>query len=53
MSGGEHTWKRVMFDTNMVSRWMDGDSNFQAPLKGLVRRLAKRKAVFFVSAVTV
>jgi len=42
-----------MFDTNMVSRWMDGDSNFQAPLKGLVRRLAKHKAVFFVSAVTV
>ena len=53
MAGGEHTWKRVLFDTNMVSRWMDGDSDFQAPLKALVRRLAKRKATFFVSAVTV
>lgn len=53
MSGGEHTWKRVLFDTNMVSRWMDGDSDFQAPLKALVRRLTKRKAVFYVSAVTV
>lgn len=53
MAGGEHTWKRVLFDTNMVSRWMDGDSDFQAPLKALVRRLAKRKAVFYVSAVTV
>lgn len=45
--------KRVLFDTNMVSRWMDGDSDFQAPLKALVRRLAKRKATFYVSAVTV
>jgi predicted nucleic acid-binding protein len=53
MSGGEHSWKRVLFDTNMVSRWMDGDSDFQAPLKALVRRLAKRKATFYVSAVTV
>jgi len=53
MSGGEHTWKRVLFDTNMASRWADGDSDFQAPLKALVRRLAKRKASFFVSAVTV
>lgn len=53
MSGGEHSWKRVLFDTNMVSRWMDGDSDFQAPLKALVRRLAKRKAIFCVSAVTV
>lgn len=53
MSGGEHIWKRVPFDTNMVSRWMDGDSDFQAPLKALVRRLAKRKATFYVSAVTV
>ena len=53
MSGGEHSWKRVLFDTNMVSRWMDGASDFQAPLKALVRRLAKRKATFYVSAVTV
>lgn len=53
MAGGEHTWKRVLFDTNMVSRWMDGDSDFQAPLKALVRRLAKRHATFYVSAVTV
>jgi predicted nucleic acid-binding protein len=53
MSGGEHSWKRVLFDTNMVSRWMDGDSDFQAPLKALVRKLAKRKATFFVSAVTI
>ena len=53
MSSGEHTWKRVLFDTNMVSRWLDGDSDFQAPLKALVRRLAKRKATFYVSAVTV
>jgi len=53
MSGGEHSWKRVLFDTNMVSRWMDGDSDFQAPLKALVRKLAKRKATCFVSAVTV
>lgn len=53
MSGGEHSWKRVLFDTKMVSRWMDGDSDFQAPLKALVRKLAKRKATFFVSAVTI
>ena len=53
MAGGEHTWKRVLFDTNMVSRWMDGDSDFQAPLKAMLRRLAKRKATFYVSAVTV
>jgi hypothetical protein len=26
MSGGEHSWKRVLFDTNMVSRWMDGEA---------------------------
>jgi len=30
MSGGEHTWKRVLFDSNMVSRWMDGDSGAPA-----------------------
>ena len=53
MSSDEHKWKRVLFDTNMVSRWMDGDSDFQAPLKALVRRLAKRIASFYVSAVTV
>jgi len=53
MAGDDHTWKRVLFDTNMVSRWMDGDSEFQSPLKALVRRLAKRKATFYVSAVTV
>lgn len=50
---GEHTWKRVLFDTNMVSRWMDGDSDFQAPLRALTRRLGKRKAAFYLSAVTV
>lgn len=53
MSSGEHNWKRVLFDTNMVSRWMDGDSDFRAPLIALVRRLAKRNASFFISAVTV
>lgn len=34
-----------------VSRWMDGDSDFQTPLEALARRLAKRKAAFYVSAV--
>lgn len=53
MRGGQHDWRRVLFDTNMVSRWMDGDSDFQAPLKALVRKLAKRNATFFVSAVTI
>jgi predicted nucleic acid-binding protein len=53
MAGGDHAWKRVLFDTNMVSRWMDGDSDFHAPLKSLTRTLAKRKATFYVSAVTV
>jgi len=53
MAGGDHAWKRVLFDTNMVSRWMDGDSDFHAPLKALTRVLAKRKATFYVSAVTV
>ncbi|HEY3496364.1 MAG TPA: hypothetical protein VGK73_16805 [Polyangiaceae bacterium] len=43
MSGGEQSWKRVLFDTNMVSRWMDGDSDFQAPLKALVRKLGKER----------
>jgi len=53
VAGGEHTWRRVLFDTNLVGRWMDGDTEFQAPLKTLVRSLAKRNATFFVSAVTV
>lgn len=53
MKGGEHSWKRVLFDTNMVSRWMVGDRDYQAPLKTLVRRLQKAKSKFFVSAVTV
>jgi predicted nucleic acid-binding protein len=53
MKGGEHAWKRVLFDTNMVSRWMLGDLDFQAPLKTLVRKLERVKAHFFISAVTV
>ncbi len=53
MRGPDLGWKRVLFDTNMVSRWMDGDSDFQAPLKALVRQLSKRKATFYVSAITV
>lgn len=32
---------------------MDGDTEFQAPLKTLVRSLSKRKASFYISAVTV
>jgi hypothetical protein len=44
----EHTWKRILFDTNIVARWMDGDSDFQA----LVQRLAKRRPTFDVSAVS-
>jgi len=53
MAGGGYNWKRVLFDTNMVSRWMDGDENFRAPLAALVNRLTKRNAALFVSAVTV
>jgi predicted nucleic acid-binding protein len=50
--GGEQSWRRILFDTNMVSRWMDGDEDFRPPLKGFINRVRKRGAVFFVSAVT-
>ena len=34
MSGAEHSWKRVLFDTNMVSRWMGRRLGFSGATQG-------------------
>ena len=43
---------KVLFDTNVVSYWMGGEKRFKPGIKGLVNKLKRQKATFYVSAVT-
>lgn len=44
---------RVLFDTNAITYWLLGEPSFKPALAGLVRKLKKHKATYYVSTVSV
>jgi PIN domain nuclease of toxin-antitoxin system len=44
---------RVLFDTNAIAYWPVGESSFRPALSGLLRKLERQKAAYYVSTVSV
>lgn len=44
---------RVLFDTNAIAYWLGGEPSFKPALSGLVKKLKKQKAAFYISTVSV
>lgn len=44
---------RVLFDTNAIACWLGGEPSFKPALSGLIKKLKKQKAAFYISTVSV
>jgi predicted nucleic acid-binding protein len=44
---------RVLFDTNAIAYWIAGEARFKPALSGLLRKLRKQKASYYLSTVSI